>query len=46
MVIVTSRDVVMRARALVLHDLEKTGCADPAPVSALESALADRGWWL
>ena len=36
----------MRARALVLHDLETTGCADPATVSALESALADRGWWL
>ena len=36
----------MRARALVLHDLESTGAADPATVSALESALADRGWWL
>ncbi len=36
----------MRARALVLHDLETTGCADPATVSALESALSDRGWWL
>ena len=35
----------MRARALVLHDLESTGCADPATVSAPESALADRGWW-
>ena len=44
--IVTSHDVVMRARALVLHDLESTGCADPETVSALESALADRGWWL
>ena len=46
MVIVTSDDVVMRARALVLHDLEATGVADPATVSVLESALADRGWWL
>jgi hypothetical protein len=44
--IVTSHAVVMRARALVLHDLESTGVADPATVSALESALADRGWWL
>jgi hypothetical protein len=44
--IVTSQDVVMRARALVLHDLETTGCADPATVSALETALADRGWWV
>ena len=44
--IVTSDDVVMRARALVLHDLEKTGVADPVSVSALEAALADRGWWL
>jgi hypothetical protein len=44
--IVTSHEVVMRARALVLHDLESTGCADPGTVSVLESALADRGWWL
>jgi hypothetical protein len=36
----------MRARALVLHDLETTAVADPATVSVLESALADRGWWL
>src|SRR4029450_12048674 len=46
MVIVTSQDVVMRARALVVHDLERPGCADSATVSALEAALADRGWWL
>jgi hypothetical protein len=44
--IVTSHDVVMRARALVLHDLETTGCADPTTVSALEAAVVDRGWWL
>ena len=36
----------MRARALVLHDLEATGCADPTAVSALENAVADRAWWL
>lgn len=36
----------MRARALVLHDLESTGAADPGTVSVLEAALADRGWWL
>ena len=36
----------MRARALVLHDLESTGVADAATVSALEAAVADRGWWL
>jgi hypothetical protein len=44
--IVALSDEVMRARALVLHDLQATGAADPATVSALESALADRGWWL
>jgi hypothetical protein len=40
------QDVVMRARAQVLHDLESTGVADPVSVSALETALVDRGWWL
>lgn len=30
----------------MLHDLESTGVADAVTVSALESALADRGWWL
>ena len=39
-------DTVMRARALVLHDLEVTGCADPAAVSILENAVANRAWWL
>jgi hypothetical protein len=43
---VTSSEVVMRARALVLHDLESTGVADATTVSALEKAVADRGWWL
>ena len=36
----------MTARALVLRDLESTGVADAATVSILETALADRGWWL
>lgn len=36
----------MRARALVLRDLESTGIADPATVSVLETAVADRNWWL
>ncbi len=39
-------DVVMRARALVLHDLQSTGVADPTTVSLLEAALGDRGWWV
>ncbi len=30
----------------MLRDLESTGAADPETVSALESAVADRGWWL
>ncbi len=33
------------ARARVLADLEARGCADPAGVSALEDAVADREWW-
>jgi hypothetical protein len=41
-----AHDVVIQARAQVLHDLESTGVADPASVSALETALVDRGWWL
>jgi hypothetical protein len=46
MVIVTSDDPVMKARALVLHDLQATGIADAQVVSALEDAIADRSWWL
>jgi hypothetical protein len=46
MSIVTSDDPVYRARALVLRDLESTGVADADAVSALEAAVADRGWWL
>jgi hypothetical protein len=41
-----AHDVMMRARALVLQDLTATGVADPVSVSALETALVDRGWWL
>jgi hypothetical protein len=44
--IVASDGEVMRARALVLHDLQATGAADATTVSVLEAALADRGWWL
>lgn len=46
MVIVAFDDPVMTARALVLHDLESTGVADPDTVSVLEDAVAQRGWWL
>jgi hypothetical protein len=41
----TAPDVVLLARALVLHDLEVTGAADPSTVSALEEAVATRRWW-
>lgn len=41
-----SDDVLLRARALVLEDLETTGAADPATVSALEEAIASRHEWL
>lgn len=34
------------ARALVLHDLQARGLADASAVSALESALSERSWWL
>ena len=42
----TVDEEVMRARALVLHDLEATGIADPAVVSLLEEAIASRRWWV
>jgi hypothetical protein len=38
-------DALMTARALVLHDLEATGAADPGSVSALEESVATRRWW-
>jgi len=43
--IVTSDDHLLAARALVLHDLEITGAADPQSVSALEAAVTTRRWW-
>ena len=39
-------EAVARARALVLHDLEATGAADPETVSILEEAIAARRWWV
>lgn len=39
-------EALLRARAQVLHDLEATGAADPASVSALEEAVAGRRWWV
>jgi hypothetical protein len=41
-----SDETVLRARALVLHDLERTGVADPETVSLLEEAVSERNWWL
>ena len=38
-------DVLLAARALVLHDLEVTSRADPVSVSALEEAVTTRRWW-
>jgi hypothetical protein len=43
---VSTDDEVMRARALVLRDLESTGIADPTVVSLLEEAVASRRWWV
>jgi hypothetical protein len=47
--IVTSEDpgpdALLTARALVLHDLEATGVADPDTVSALEASVSTRRWW-
>ena len=43
--IVTSVDPRIAARALVLHDLEVTACADADSVSALEAAVSTRRWW-
>ena len=47
--IVTSHDpqpdVLLAARALVLHDLEATGVAGVDTVSALEAAVSTRRWW-
>ncbi|MGI9156946.1 MAG: hypothetical protein ACR2FG_09960 [Marmoricola sp.] len=43
---VTSDDPLITARALVLRDLTATEVATPANVSLLESAVAQRRWWL
>ena len=39
-------DAVLRARALVLHDLTSTRRADATVVSSLEDALETRHWWV
>lgn len=39
-------DVLLEARAKVLHDLEVRGLTDAAVVSALESTLDERKWWV
>jgi hypothetical protein len=39
-------DPILRARALVLHDLETTDVATAASVSALEAAVTTRRWWV
>jgi hypothetical protein len=39
-------DALLDARARVLRDLEATGAATPASVSALEDAVTDRRWWV
>ena len=39
-------NLVLEARALVLHDMATTGIAGPASVSALEEAVASRRWWV
>ncbi len=39
-------DELLDARARVLHDLQATGAANPASVSALEAAVTDRRWWV
>ena len=38
-------DPSLQARALVLHDLEATGVADPDVVSLLEESVSQRRWW-
>ncbi|MFY0407682.1 hypothetical protein [Solicola sp. PLA-1-18] len=37
---------LLRARALVLHDLQARGLADAPGVSAMEESLSERTWWL
>ncbi|MGH3423094.1 MAG: hypothetical protein ACRDO8_00115 [Nocardioidaceae bacterium] len=40
------RDVLLEARAKVLHDLEVRGFADATVVSLLERTLDERRWWV
>lgn len=42
----TDRDVLLGARALILHDLECRGYADARVVSILEDAVVERRWWV
>ena len=42
----TGDDPLLLARALVLHDLAARGLADAETVSVLETAVAQRRWWL
>jgi len=43
---VTPREALLQARAQVLHDLDARRLADAAGVSILETALAERRWWV
>jgi hypothetical protein len=43
---VTDDDPLINARALVFHDLQASGRADPRGVSILEDAVAQRRWWV
>ncbi|HEX6194306.1 MAG TPA: hypothetical protein VFZ37_00250 [Jiangellaceae bacterium] len=41
-----STDVLMSARALVLHDLSARGMESARSVDVLEAVLSDRRWWV
>lgn len=43
---VVTDDPLLRARALVLHDLQSTGAADALAVSHLEASVTTRRWWM
>lgn len=43
---VTDQDVLLGARALILHDLQVRDYADARAVSILEDALTARRWWV
>lgn len=42
----STTEVLLTARALVLHDLAARGFDDAHIVSLLEDVLASRQWWL